>query len=74
MGNGARPKVGHRGDLEKTENDRDSIVGRDRVDTQFVSHRRPRPVTQIQEPLVRKSNRQEVKAAKLQSMMEVPLG
>ena len=63
MRNGARPKVEYRGDLEETEHDRDGYVGRDRVDTQFVSHRRPRPVTQIQEPVVRKFNRREVKAA-----------
>jgi hypothetical protein len=42
------------------KNDRDSIVGRDKVDTQFVSHS---PVTQIQEPVVRKFNRRKVKAA-----------
>ena len=63
MGNGARPKVGYHGVQDETEYDGDGYVGKDRVDTQFVSHRRPRPVTQIQEPVVRKFNRREIKAA-----------
>jgi hypothetical protein len=43
--NGAIPKVRYQGDLKETEHDGNGYVGRGRVDTQLVSHIRPRPVT-----------------------------